>query len=177
METFNQILEKVKQDYEDVTADGGGNAYSRLSTIFEELDGYMREQMQAMTSQDIKAIISRISAGEDLSSEDLALVKMWIVGDAETYTRLENNVQEWKKELDRLVNEINEMRDKPADVQTAVKLRGLFRDGVRVISDIFFYVEQKDRVARFQEATRQLDAQERALLVDLLEQKMSSKEY
>jgi len=137
----------------------------------------LREYIQAETGTDLKLVISKLRSGRDLDAEEMELIKLWIVGDAQYYTQLENNVQEWESELKRLIAEINKYKDAPASVETASYLRGLFRDGSRVITDIFYYLEQKDRIARFQEATWKTDFDDRAILVKLLEQKMSTPDF
>ncbi|HSA32069.1 MAG TPA: hypothetical protein P5160_09775 [Candidatus Omnitrophota bacterium] len=177
METFGKIIAKLNEDYEQTVARGTGDAYSKLSTIFEELGKYLREYIQAQTGADIKMVINKLRSGKDLSDEEMELIKLWIVGDAQYYTQLENNVKDWGEELKRLVAEIARHKDSPATVETASYLRGLFRDGSRVITDIFYYLEQKDRIARFQEASWKHDLSDRAILINLLEQKITSPDF
>ncbi len=177
METFGKIITKLNEDYEQTKARGTGDAYSKLSTIFEELGKYLREYIQAETGTDIKLVINKLRSGRDLDDEEVDLIKLWIVGDAQYYTQLENNVKDWQNELKRLIEKINQYKETSADVETASYLRGLFRDGSRVITDIFYYLEQKDRIARFQDATWKTDMDDRAILINLLEKKITSPDF
>jgi hypothetical protein len=40
-----------------------------------------------------------------------------------------------------------------------------------------YFVQQKDRVSKFDESTQEIDDEERAILVRLLDQKLKSKEF
>ena len=177
MANFNQIIDKLNQDYEATTQKGTGEAYSKLSTIFEELGSYLREYIQGITEDQIVAIIKKLKKNEQIISDDKEHIKLWLVGDAEYYTKMENNVEGWKNELKRLMGDINNFKTDNPDVVAACKLRGLFRDGSRVLTDIFYFLEQKDRVAKFDESTEEIDDSERQILIRLLEQKMKSPDF
>jgi len=177
MDNFNQIIDKLTEDYQKTMESGRGEAFSKLSTIFEELGAYFREYVQGKTDLEIKAVIRKLKGGSVLTQEDLDLIRLWIVDDADQYARLENNFNDWKDELKRLVTVISGYKNSTADVKTASELRALMRDGARVLADIFYYLQQKDRVAKFEEASKQLGPQERGLLVGLLEQKIKSSDF
>ena len=97
-------------------------------------------------------------------------------GDADNYIKLENNFKDWTEELKRLTSEINKIKDSSLDLSTAVKLRAILQDGVRLLPNIIFFLEQKRRLGNFQEATAELDSEEKDLLSKLLKQKLESKE-
>ena len=177
MDNFNSIIGKLGEDYEMTMQSGSGNSYSRLSTIFEELGGFLREYVQERTDAEIKTVIKKLRDGNQLSEEDIDMIRLWVVDDAAQYMKLENNVDDWQVELKRLMDEILKYKDVESNVKTASELRGLFRDGSRVLADIFYYIEQKDRVSKFEEASKQLGPQERTLLLGLLEQKMKSSDF
>lgn len=177
MDNFSSIIDKLNEDYQQTMQNGSGESYCRLSTIFEELGSYFREHVQGRTNDEIKIVIRKLQDGSQLMEDDIELIRLWIVDDAEQYMKLENNFDDWQEELKRLMAEITKYKEAESDVKTASELRGLFRDGSRVLADIFFYVQQKDRVAKFEQASKQLGPQERALLVGLLEQKMKSSEF
>jgi len=68
-------------------------------------------------------------------------------------------------------------RNSPVTTPTAFRLRALLRDGIRVAWDIQHYLEHKERVEKFAEATHILDEDERATLVDILQHKLRSQEF
>jgi len=177
MENFNRIIDKLNEDYEQTMKNGQADAYSKLSTIFEELGEYLREYVQDETDIEIKTLIRKLRDGNQLATEDIDLIRLWVVDDAVQYTRLENSFGEWQDELKRLIGEISKYKDAEADVKTASELRALFRDGARVLADLFYFLEQKSRISKFEQASKQLGPQERSLLIGLLEQKMKSRDF
>ena len=177
MDNFNEILEKLGQDYDSTLQKGTGDAYSRLSTIFEELGAYMREYIQDITLDEIKVVIGKLKGGGDLTLADKDQIKLWLVGDADTYSKMENNYQDWLDELGRLMNELRKFSDITPDVASCSKMRALFRDGSRVLADLFYFIEQKDRVEKFEKSSQNFTDTERGILVRLLEQKIQSPDF
>ena len=174
---FNQIIDKLNEDYGVALKSGTGQAYEKLSMIFEKLEEHVRECIQETTSKEIKVVIANLKKGGTLSSDEIAMLRLWIIGDAENYAKYENNYPDWQAELGRLVQEITKLEDENLELAELVRLRALFRDATRVVDDIFYYLEQKDRVERFEEATKEIDPEERAMLIRLLEQKLKSKDF
>ena len=177
MANFGQIITKLNEDYRAAVTADTGDMYSRLSTIFGELDQYLREYLQELTGDDVKKIIKKLKGSDSITAQDLDLVALWLVGDANYYVKHENNFKDWTKELKRLMDEINACNVDNPNADTVAKLRSLFRDASRVVADIFYYAEQKDRIAKFTESTQEIDADERGLLARLLEQKLKSKDF
>ncbi|MEW5894801.1 MAG: hypothetical protein AB1650_03420 [Candidatus Omnitrophota bacterium] len=177
MDNFNQIIDKLYEDCDQTLQRGTGEAYSKLLTIFEELGSYFREFIQDKTGDEIKFVLRKLKNGYGLTDQDIDLIRLWIIDDAVRYTKLENSYQEWQNELKRLVKEISAYKGRPTDVKTSSDLRALCRDGSRVLADIFYYIQQKDRVNKFEQAIKDVGPQERSLLIGLLEQKMNMKEF
>ena len=177
MGTFKQIITKLNEDYRATVASGRGEGFSKLATIFEELGKDMREYIQEESRPQVEEVVKRLKKNQPLNDADKKMIRLWIVGDAESYTNMENNYNDWLKELERLMYEISKFGKDRLDVQEAARLQGLLRDGSRLLAGIFFYLEQKDRVRQFEEATREIDEQERQLLIRLLEQKKQSAIY
>src|SRR3989338_7517562 len=125
----------------------------------------------------MKGVLEKLKKGQDLAAKDLEQIKLWIIGDAEYYTKMENSYDGWNNELTRIIKAINELWPDQADIETLLKLRGLVRDGIRTIADIFYFVQQKERVEKFTESTENIDEDERLLLVNLLEQKIKSSHF
>ena len=177
MGDFNQIISKFSEDYRATVQAGNGEAYSKLSSITGELEHYLREYLQQLSGDDVKKVINKLKGGGAISPQELDLVRLWLVGDAEYYLQHENNFSDWTKELARLVDQMNPCNvDKP-DVTTVCRFRSILRDASRVIADIMYFVQQKDRVSKFNESTEEIDDEERSILVRLLEQKLRSSDF
>lgn len=177
MGKFSQIISKLNEDYQSTVQSGTGEAYSKLSSIIGELEEYLREYQQGLSGDDIKKIIRKLKSGEVITPTDLDLIRLWLVGDADYYVQHENNFKDWSHELARLIDQTRQADVDTPDVTTVARLRSVFRDANRVIADMMYFVQQKDRVNKFNESTQDLDAEERGILIRLLEQKMKSKDF
>ncbi|MCK5083611.1 MAG: hypothetical protein KAR31_11940 [Candidatus Omnitrophica bacterium] len=174
---MGNLTEKIAELNGNYAALGGecstGNCW-KLSTTMQELEGEMREHIQEVTKAQIMQIIEKLKAEEPLNEQEVEYIKLWICGDADYYVKLENNFNGWTEELDRLMEEIKQEDAQEPDFNTASKLRARLLDGMRVLGDIMFFLKQKERVKNFTESTEEIDPQESALLVRLLEGKIAS---
>ena len=177
MGNFSQIISKLNEDYQATIKSDSGDRYSRLSTILGELDQYLREYLQDLTGDDVKLVIKKLRGTDPISAYDLELIRLWLLGDADYYLKYENNFKEWRRELQRVMDDINGCNVDNPDVTSVAKLRSLFRDASRVVADIFYYAEQKDRIEKFNESTQDIDDDERAIMARLLDQKLKSQDF
>ncbi len=174
MSNLKDHFDKVKQDYEKVKSDfSTGNCWV-LSTTLSDFEGEMREHIQQITGDKIDAIIQKLQKKTLLDPEDLEYIKLWIVGDADYYVKMENNYNDWVQELERLIALYGQMEKDSLVFSEAAKLRAMLLDGVRVLGDIVFFLKQKERIKNFTESTEELDDDERDLLIRLLSGKKLS---
>ena len=177
MGNFNQIIGKLNEDYRATVKSGNGEAYSKLSSILGELEQYLREYMQDLSGEDVKRVMKKLKNGEPILPADFDLIRLWLVGDADYYIQQENNLNDWNKELARSIDLINTCNVDHPDLTTVSRFRSILRDASRVVADILYYAQQKDRLNKFTESTQDIDAEERAILIRLLEQKMKSRDF
>ena len=85
---------------------------SDLTSSFSNLEGLLREYIQEITKKQILEIIAKLRKNEPLTPEELKYVELWLVGDAEYYTKLENNFADWIDEFNRIINEIKIITEK-----------------------------------------------------------------
>jgi hypothetical protein len=136
----------------------------------------IREELQKLTAGAMKPIIHKLKKNEPLSPEEKGLVEMWIVGDAEGYTQMENDYHEWLEEFRRLGRVIGDQGMLPSALPEMLKLYGSLEDAVRLAADLQFFLEEKERVDRFQQAIQNLSASDAELLANILQEKLSSPE-
>ncbi|MBN2014957.1 MAG: hypothetical protein JW778_07240 [Candidatus Altiarchaeota archaeon] len=175
MTTLEEICGPIEGDFDKATETGDQISYNRLAMTFNETENKLREYIQEMTKEKTTEVIQKLREGEDLSREELEFVRLWTIGDAEYYIKVENNFNDWLRELKRIVDEILKIKA-TADLETTSHLRAMLEDGKRVIYDIVFYLEKKERVTRFNEATKEIDAKERKTIISLLKTQLESKE-
>jgi hypothetical protein len=177
MSVFAELYDKINCSFNDAEKNNDAASYQRIASIFSECEIQLREYIQEITRGEISRIMQKLESQKEINREELRFIKLWIVGDAEYYTRMENNFNDWLLEVKRIVGEINKINAAEPDFEVASRLRAMLEDGKRVIYDIAFFLEKKEREAAFTEATLELDKEERDLLVKLLRSKLTSKEF
>ena len=134
----------------------------------------LRETYQASVTKEIVAVIAKLKAGGDLAPADVAMVESFMVGDAEAYTRLENDFQAWLAELGRLVGVLGDLSGR-LQGRGALEALGEVEDTRRVLGDIDNFLEQKERVTRFRRSIAQgIDPERRKMLIELLQELLES---
>ncbi len=174
MNNMESIISRIKAEYITAKENMTTSDYWKLSTTLSEAEEGLREYIQEITSDQITLIINKLQGKDTLSKEDLDFIKLWIVQDADSYAKLENNFNDWVAEIDRLMGEYSKFVESDMNYEEASRLRSMLLDGIRVLGDIVFFLKQKDRVKNFTEATGQLNEEERDLLIRLLRGKMIS---
>ena len=172
-----QIIEKLndvisnKQNVDENTEEG---FYNKITTSLVALEDLLREQSQAETSQSISNIINKLKSDEDITDADLMLVRLWLVGDAAFYVQMENDYQGWLQELNRLFEVIEKLKGEELSLENMFKLSGTARDAIRVMGDIVFFKEQQERVNRFDNASKNLNSENKLTVAKILKQKLAS---
>lgn len=174
MASIQETIAKIKSQYESATNNPSTTQYWNLSSTLDELEGGLREHMQATTKDQITQIINSLETSQNLSPDDVELIKLWLVGDADYYLQMENNYNDWLVELKRLIGEYEKIDEENLDITKASKLRAEALDGVRVLGDIVFFLKQKERVKNFESSVEEIDPQERRFIIDILKGKIKS---
>jgi len=169
LENVSEIMKKAQEGM-------FSGDFMRAAGILSDSRAAVREKLQEATFKEIKAVITKLEDNKPLISQDLDSIKLWIVGDAESYTKMENNYQDWLNEFDRLGSVLKDFENRQLSPGDLFKLQGILEDAVRVSADIGNYLEKKERIQRFQEATRDPASLDKELLVKMLRSKLISKD-
>jgi hypothetical protein len=175
----DQISEKLseiishKQTVDENTEEG---YFNKVTAPLVSLGDYLREQMQAETSEKISMIINNLKSDGEITESDLMLIRLWIVGDAASYVQMENDYQKWLEELNRLFAVIEELKGQDLSLENMYKLQGTARDAIRVIGDIVFFKQQQERINKFENASKNLNSGNKLVLSKILKQKLESAE-
>jgi len=169
-DTIKQTLALASRCAQAETSDN----YGLLEDQVEELEAQARELFQSRL--DIASLLSKLKQAQPLAPADLKTLELLIVGDAEYFLKYETDVDHWKSEVKRLVGELASLQSAPLDVDGLMHLRALCREIGRVLPDIVFYSDQKERTAKFQEATKgPLDAEGYRVLTEIVEGMLSKR--
>ena len=99
-----------------------------------------------------------------------------MVGDAEGYVKMENNFQDWLKEYQRLKDVIADWENKVASVEELVEVHGVLEDAIKVADAMAHYLDDQERVARFENAINNLNAEDNRFIANLLKSMLASPE-
>lgn len=147
--------------------------FEAFERYLSEVDGYVREVQQSLWANDAKGTLRRLEKGEPLGQSDKDVLQTFLISDARSYLKLENNFQDWVAELERIVDALNQ-RVNVADKHCIADLRGVLKDAIRLVPDIRNFLEEQRRVERFDQAMNTLDQTSRDMLVRVLKEQLRS---
>ncbi len=154
------------------------SAFQQVGSVLSKAKNDAREEAQRKSSLDVKILIGKLESGAPLTQQEVATARAWVVGDAENYTKLENNFQDWLAEYDRLEKTLADYAARDCTPDDLMKLEAILEDAVRTTYDIANFLEKQDRIHKFDSALAEdLDENERNLLVDVLTNKLQSARY
>ena len=172
---MNLNVSKAMADARRAMSEG---AFQQVGGILSNAKNLVREEAQEKTKEEIKKIIAKLRSGTDIAKEERALIKAWIVGDAIGYTKMENNFQDWIDEYERLENAVADYENKECSPEELFKLHGILEDANRVTYDIAHFLENQDRIKKFETAVAGgLEDREREFLARTLLSKLGSPDY
>jgi hypothetical protein len=151
-----QVLQSISQSMKSVSGSSSMDDFARVSSELVQIKDRVREELQAATSEGVTKILKKLANQEILNPEERNLVELWIVGDAEGYTKMENNFGQWQEEFRRLGGVFESYAGQTSSPQTLVEVHGLLEDAIRLTADISYFLEKKDRVERFRSAINNL---------------------
>jgi hypothetical protein len=170
------VLQGVSQSMSRVAGSGASEDFHRVGAELSQLKGKVREAIQVATAEEITGIIGKLENQENLSFEEKNLVGLWLVGDAEGYTKMEDDFGEWQEEFRRLSRVLETFRDREPSPRNLVEVHGVLEDAVRVAADLANFLEKKERVERFQTAINNVTPEDAKFLASMLRAKLSSEE-
>ena len=157
-----------------IDADIDEGKLNQISGELARLDDDLREGIQQATSVEMAKIIRKLEDEDEITPDELALIRIWMVSDAEFYVQLENDFDDWISEINRLFSHIRSVNQGELTYESMGKISGSIRDALRVIADVVYFRQQEQRVQRFERATRTLYSEDKQHLSRLLGQKFRS---
>jgi hypothetical protein len=168
------LIEDFEATHAQARLDDIGS-FQKLTDPLVVLGDNLRETYQRSVADPVRAVIAKLKKGAPLTGDDTALIEDFVVGDAEAYVRVENDFQGWVAELGRLVKVLSEMKGRLTGT-VLLDAMGEVEDARRVLGDICYYLEQKERIARFKRTTAAGMSAERAeVLVEILREQLDSR--
>ena len=150
------------------------DAFTRAATLLGNMNAEIREEVQASTSSATQELIRKLRALEQLNSDDLAVLRLWIVGDAESHVAMENNYNDWLKEFERIKGAVKEYEGRELSTKDLISLQGHLQDAMRTAADISDFLEKKERIEKFEAASKEINSETAGFLIELLSAKLNS---
>jgi len=146
--------------------------YSLLRAQLDELDSLARESLQSHTGY--QPLVSKLQNGSPLTPNELKTLRSLIVGDADYYVKYDDDFDRSKTDLGKILDEIRRLQSSEFDAETLMHLRVLCREASSALVPTLHYLEQKDRVRRFEEHTRgPLDRDAGGVLAGIIKRMMT----
>jgi hypothetical protein len=171
-----EYLKGMSQAMKQAQADNTSESFSYMATELVKSKNTVHQAIEQATISDVAAIIGKLENNQPLNQAEKEVVKLWVVGDAEGYVKMENNFQDWLQEYRRLMDDIAAAEGKTGSVQELVEVHGLLEDAIKVADAIAHYLEDRERVARCENALSNLNTEDGKFVAGLLKSLLTSPE-
>ena len=171
----NQINSLIDIASKSFKSESSAN-YLEFQDMVNDLEGLARETFQAKLEDMYWSILARLEEGKPLTAAEHNILELLMIGEAKYYLKSENEVEHWRTELKRLIEEIKKQQAAGVDeIDSLMQLRALCREAQRVLPDITYFFREKERVRQFEEATEgAIDTEPRRSLANLIKEMMES---
>lgn len=151
-------------------------AYENFDQYIRELQMFAREAFQAKFKDVYPTVLSKLERGDPLDQSEQEMVRLLVVGTAKFYLKHEQDLERWHNELNRLVEEMQQVEALGLDeTENFLSLQALCLEVRGILPDITTYYREKERVARFEAAmSGPLDAEAGTVLADVIRNMMTS---
>jgi len=151
------------------------------SAPIDELLDDIKITFEEKLREPIERLVEKLKKDESLSSEELHLIEKWMIGDADFYTRMENNLIDWIAECKRLFEVLKHYSFEGVedDENKLLALGALLIDLKFTLSDVIRYSEAMNRVDQFKKMTQggPPNAETKKLIAKMIEQKLESEHF
>lgn len=96
---LESITEKLDETLKKFDAKELGEAMMPIDDLMNSIQNMVNEKLRNPAER----LLTKLKQDEDLTPEDIEIIKKWLVGDSESYTRIENNLIDWVAECKRIL--------------------------------------------------------------------------
>ncbi|HLZ06520.1 MAG TPA: hypothetical protein VKR55_30795 [Bradyrhizobium sp.] len=141
-----QISEALNVAAQSSTA-GTAENYSRLAEKLSELESSSGQYLRSHTAY--RSLLAKLQLEKPLTPDDLKTLRSLIVGDADEYLKYDDDFEQSKAELTRVIDGIQKLQSTELNPETLMHLRVLCREATSALVPTVHYLEQKQRVKNF----------------------------
>ena len=126
--------------------------YDALAQELRDLGEMAQRSCEAHV--DYRSLVRKLRAGDALSSDEMATLRLLIVGDADYYVKYDEEFVRCKTELAKIVGEIGQLKQGEFGADALMHLSVLCREADSLLVLAQHYLDSRDRVRRFEESTK-----------------------
>ena len=148
------IAAKISQLLDTATRCASAETEENFSTLGDELG-----ELESCAGQSLRSnaaysfLMTKLQGDGQLSPDDLTTLRALIVGDADAYLKYDDDFDQAKQELNRVIDKIRQLQAGDMGPEALMQLRVLCREATSALVPTVHYLEQKQRVRNFQENT------------------------
>jgi len=169
-----EYLKGVSQAMKQAQADNTSESYGYVATSLVKSKNGVRQAIEQATAEAVAAIIGKLENNQPLTEAEKQTVKLWVVGDAEGYVKMENSFQDWLQDYRRLLEVIAVGEGQTGSIQELVEMHGVLEDAIKVADAVAHYLEDRERVARCEAALSNLNAEDNKFIAGMLKSMLDS---
>jgi hypothetical protein len=125
--------------------------FSTLGEALGELESCAGQSLRSNAAYEF--LMKKLQGDGQLTPEDLTTLRALIVGDADAYLKYDDDFDEAKQELTRVIEKIRQLQSGDLGAEALMQLRVLCREAMSALAPAVHYLEQKQRVKNFEERT------------------------
>jgi hypothetical protein len=145
--------------------------YSVLAEQLSELSSLVEQSLRSRVGY--QPLLTKLQNGTSLTADELKTLRSLIVGDADQYFKYDDDFERSKSGLGKILDQIRQIQSTDLNVEALMHLRVLCREAASAMVPTVHYLEQKERVQRFEEHTRgPLDPNAYRVLAGIIKQMM-----
>jgi hypothetical protein len=153
---YSEITARLSETLNTAQKCSTAETVENYSFLGEQLDELVSTAGQPLISHgDYQPLIDKLENGTQLTEAELKTVRSLIVGDADQYLEYSDDFDRMRTELRRILSQVEQSKSRDLDVEALMRLRVLSKEASSALAPTLHYLEQRDRVRKFEEHTRQ----------------------
>lgn len=148
----------VVQQIEDTVATAGRCTVEENARNYDELAQELNDlgELAYLTCEmhlDHRALVRKLRAGDRLSPDEMARVRLLMVGDADYYLKYDEEFARAKAEVAKIVGEIDRLKGGEQGADALMHISTLAKEASNLLALARHYLDARERVRRFEAAT------------------------
>jgi hypothetical protein len=150
-----EVVAKLQQALAAAARCASAESADKYEVLNEELQELADLAMRSSHAHaDCGTLRRKLRDGDALSADEMAALKLLIVGDAEYYLKYDEEFEQCKSSLNKMLAEMQGLRAEELGVDGLMHLAVLCQEACSMLVPTEHYLEQKDRVRKFETATQ-----------------------